>query len=95
MVVLAAALWAIQLVAVQLECADAARTAARAAARGEPLSRVRELAQAATSPNARVDITTDESTTKIEISVEVTPSWSSLTLPPVTITSSATTPTEH
>ncbi|MFD1541760.1 TadE family type IV pilus minor pilin [Nonomuraea guangzhouensis] len=93
MVVLAAALWAIQAVGVQLECVDAARAAARAAARGEPLDEVRELVQSATRPNARVDISRNPESTKVEVSVEVRPAWGA-SLPAVQVTASATAATE-
>lgn len=93
MVVLAAALWAIQAVGVQLECVDAARAAARAAARGEPLDKVRELVQSATHPNARVDISRNPESTKVEVSVEVRPAWG-VSLPAVQVAASATADTE-
>ncbi|WP_245642361.1 TadE family type IV pilus minor pilin [Nonomuraea candida] len=94
MVVLAAALWAIQAVSVQLECVDAARAAARAAARGESLDQVREFAKTATSPNAQVAITRDPELTKVQITVEVRPSWGQ-SLPAVQISASATADTER
>ncbi|MEU7862827.1 TadE family type IV pilus minor pilin [Nonomuraea sp. NPDC049141] len=93
MVVLAAALWAIQAVGVQLACVDAARAAARAAARGEPLDQVRELVQSATRPNARVDISRNPESTKVEVSVEVRPAWGA-SLPAVRVAASATADTE-
>ncbi|WP_344496629.1 TadE family type IV pilus minor pilin [Nonomuraea monospora] len=94
MVVLAAALWAIQAVAVQLECVDAARLAARAAARGEPLEQVRAFTQAATNPNAQVAITRDPELTKVQITVEVRPSWGD-SLPAVRVSAAATAATEQ
>jgi len=93
MVVLAAALWAIQAVGVQLECVDAARAAARAAARGEPLDKVRELVQSATRPNAQVDISRNPASTRVKISVEVRPAWGG-SLPAVQVAASATADTE-
>ncbi|MEV0613858.1 TadE family type IV pilus minor pilin [Nonomuraea sp. NPDC050404] len=93
MVVLAAALWAIQAVGVQLECVDAARTAARAAARGEPLDQVREFTRTATSSNAEIAITRDPEFTKVQITVEVRPSWGH-SLPPVRVSATATAQTE-
>lgn len=93
MVVLAAALWAIQTVSVQLECVDAARAAARAAARGEALDQVHELARATTSPNAQVVITRDTEFTKVQITVEVRPSWAQ-SLPAVNVSATATASTE-
>ncbi|TYB53825.1 hypothetical protein FXF51_49145 [Nonomuraea sp. PA05] len=94
MVVLAAALWAIQAVAVQLECVDAARMAARAAARGEPLDQVRAFTQAAMNRNAQVVITRDPELTKVQITVEVRPSWGD-SLPAVRVSAAATAATEQ
>ncbi|MGN9843727.1 TadE family type IV pilus minor pilin [Nonomuraea sp. H19] len=93
MVVLAAALWAIQAVSAQVECVDAARTAARAAARGEPLDQVRDVARAATRPDAQVDVTRDTETTKVQITVQVRPAWGA-SLPAVRVAASATAATE-
>ncbi|MFB4272552.1 TadE family type IV pilus minor pilin [Nonomuraea sp. GTA35] len=94
MVVLAAALWAIQAVGVQLECVDAARMAARAAARGEPLDQVRAFAQAATRPNAQVAITRGPELTNVQITVEVRPSWGEA-LPAVRVSAAAAAATEQ
>ncbi|AQZ71088.1 hypothetical protein BKM31_43505 [[Actinomadura] parvosata subsp. kistnae] len=94
MVVLAAGLWAIQAVGVQLECVDAARLAARAAARGEPLEQVRAVTRAATDPNAQVAITRDPELTKVQITVEVRPSWGE-SLPTVRVSAAATAATEE
>ena len=93
MVVLAAALWAIQTVSVQLECVDAARAAARAAARGEPLDQVHDYARAVTSPKAQVVITRDTEFTKVQITVDVHPSWAQ-SLPAVNVSATATARTE-
>ncbi|MEU1720138.1 TadE family type IV pilus minor pilin [Nonomuraea sp. NPDC005692] len=93
MVVLAAALWAIQAVNVQLECVDAARAAVRAAARGEPLDQVRELARSATRPDAHVEIARDAEFTHVEIAVDVRPAWGA-SLPAVRVSASATAATE-
>jgi Flp pilus assembly protein TadG len=93
MIVLAAALWAIQAVTVQLECVDAARTAARAAARGEPLNQVRALVRSATHPTAQVNVTRTPDQTKVEVSVEVSPPWGPA-LPAIRVAASATAATE-
>ncbi|MFI6921559.1 TadE family type IV pilus minor pilin [Nonomuraea spiralis] len=93
MIVLAAALWAVQAVNVQLECVDAARAAARAAARGEPLDQVRDLARSATRPDAHVKIARDAETTNVEIAVDVRPAWGS-SLPAVRVSASASAATE-
>lgn len=93
MVVLAAALWAIQAVGVQLECVDAARAAARAAARGEPLDQVRDYLRAATRPNAEIAVTRDPDLTKVQVTVEVRPPWAG-SLPAVQVSAAATAVTE-
>lgn len=93
MIVLAAALWAVQAVSAQLECVDAARAAARAAARGEPLDQVRDLARSATHPDAHVEISRDTEITNVEIQVDVRPAWG-LSLPAVRVSASATAATE-
>ncbi len=93
MVVLAAALWAIQAVTAQLQCVDAARAAVRAAARGEPSDEVRDLVRAATGQEAHVTISRDPEQTEIEISVDVRPPWGPV-LPAVRVTASATAATE-
>jgi Flp pilus assembly protein TadG len=93
MVVLAAALWAIQAVGAQLECVDAARAAARAASRGEPLDQVRDVARAATRPDAQVDVTRDVDTTRVQITVQVRPAWGA-SLPAVRVSAAATADTE-
>jgi Flp pilus assembly protein TadG len=93
-IVLAAALWAIQAVAAQLQCVDAARAAARAAARGESLEQVRVVARSATNPDARIIITRTAKTTEVRITVTVHPSWAT-PLPPIPVSASATTATEQ
>lgn len=93
MVVLAAALWAVQAVSVQLECVDVARAAARAAARGEPLDQVITRARTATRPGAKVAVTRDTETTKVQITVEVRPPWGQ-SLPAVQISATAIADTE-
>ena len=93
MVVLAAALWAVQAVSVQLECVDAARAAARAAARGEPLDQVITRARTATRPEAQVAVTRDTETTTVQITVEVRPPRGQ-SLPAVQISATAIADTE-
>jgi Flp pilus assembly protein TadG len=93
MVVLAAALWAVQAVGAQLECVDAARTAARAAARGEHLDQVRDLARSITHPNAEITVNRTPEHTTVQISVAVRPPWGP-NLPAVQVSASATAATE-
>ncbi|MDQ1603130.1 MAG: hypothetical protein QOE01_975 [Actinomycetota bacterium] len=56
-VVLVLALWAVESVVTELRCVDAARVAARAAARGEPDRLVRAAALAAAPPHAQIQLT--------------------------------------
>ncbi|WP_228010974.1 TadE family type IV pilus minor pilin [Nonomuraea phyllanthi] len=93
MVVLAAALWAIQAVGAQFECVDAARAAARAAARGESPDQVSARARTASRPDAQVTVTREAKTTQVQITVEVRPPWAH-SLPPVRISATATADTE-
>ncbi|MFD1937168.1 MULTISPECIES: TadE family type IV pilus minor pilin [Nonomuraea] len=93
MVVLAAALWAVTVVNTHLRCVDAARTGARAAARGEPLAQVRERTKAIAPRGARVDITRGADVTRVDITTQARPPWASA-LPPVEVRASATTATE-
>jgi Flp pilus assembly protein TadG len=91
--VLAAALWLIQAIGAQLECVDAARAAARAAARGEPLADVQELARAATQPDALINVDRGPELTRVQITVRVRPAWG-LPLPPATVEATAVSATE-
>lgn len=93
MVVLAAALWAVQVVEAQLECVDAARAGARAAARGEPLDEVRTLVRTATRPSAQITLERSPETTKVEVALEIAPAWGPF-VPAVTVTASATSANE-
>jgi len=93
MVVLAGALWAIQSVALQLECVDAARAAARAAARGESLDEVRALARSATRRQAQVNVSRNPDQTRVEVAVDVRPPWGSALLA-IRVAASATAATE-
>ena len=92
-VVLAGALWAIQAVGAQLECVDAARAAARAAARGEPLEQVRDLVHSAVQPEAQVTVSRDPEHTKVQITLQVRPAWGP-ELAAVEVSASATADTE-
>ncbi|WP_141704336.1 TadE family type IV pilus minor pilin [Planobispora rosea] len=83
-VILAAGLWAVAVVEAQLECADAARSGARAASRGEPLEWVRDGVRAAAPVGARVKITRDAGRARVEVSAGVRPRWG-LSLPEVAV----------
>ncbi|WP_308211148.1 TadE family type IV pilus minor pilin [Nonomuraea roseoviolacea] len=94
MVVLAAALWAIQAVGTQLECVDAARVGARAAARGEPVDQVREVIRSATRPDARVEVLRGPERTHVKVAVDVRPAWGAA-FPPVQVSATASAATEN
>ncbi|MEU7893632.1 TadE family type IV pilus minor pilin [Nonomuraea sp. NPDC049152] len=93
MVVLAAALWAVTVVNIHLRCVDAARTGARAAARGEPLAQVRERIKAVAPRGAHVEIARGAEITRVDITTQARPPWASA-LPPVEVKASAVTATE-
>lgn len=58
-------------VAAQLRCIDAAREAARATARGEPIDVVRELAGQAAPPGATVSIAAGSERIEVVVTAEV------------------------
>lgn len=80
----AAALWGLMAVSVQLTCTDAARTGARAAARGESLTAVRELVIRAVPKGATVRVRRDEATVHVDVSVAVRPP-AAIGLPPLMV----------
>jgi Flp pilus assembly protein TadG len=69
-IVLITAVWGIGLASAQLRCSDAAREAARAAARGEEPGTVRALAEAVAPDDAVVDV--HRSAGKVTIEVRTT-----------------------
>ncbi|GAA1788871.1 TadE family type IV pilus minor pilin [Actinomadura chokoriensis] len=69
----AVALWGLSAVSVQLTCTDAARTGARAAARGESLTAVRDLVVRAVPKGATVRVRRDEATVHVDVSTPVAP----------------------
>lgn len=71
MVVLALVLWAVAAVTAQLACVDAARTAARAMARGEQEPAVRAAAQQAAPSSASVSIGRSGDLVVAEVSAQV------------------------
>ncbi|WP_248962364.1 TadE family type IV pilus minor pilin [Sphaerisporangium perillae] len=91
--VLGAALWAISVAAAQLECVDAARAGARAAARGESLEAVRQAAGRAAPLGAAVSVTRDSKLSRVTISASIRPSWA-IAIPPIPVGASATSATE-
>ncbi|MEV5826611.1 TadE family type IV pilus minor pilin [Spirillospora sp. NPDC052242] len=71
--VTAIVLWGMAAVSTQLTCNDAARTGARAAARGESLTAVRELVAKAVPEGSTVTVTRDEATVHVDVSTPVEP----------------------
>ncbi|MEV0660177.1 TadE family type IV pilus minor pilin [Actinomadura luteofluorescens] len=69
----AIALWGVRAASVQLACTDAARSGARAAARGESLTAVRELVERGVPKEATVQVHRDEATVRVDVSVPVAP----------------------
>ncbi|NKZ03193.1 TadE family type IV pilus minor pilin [Actinomadura latina] len=80
----AVALWGLSAASVQLTCTDAARTGARAAARGESLTAVRELVVRAVPKGATVQVRRDETTVRVDVSAPVAPP-AAVGLPPLTV----------
>ena len=77
-VVLAAAVFVLACVAAQLECVDAARAAARVAARGEPAATVTRTAERLAPPGARVAVRAggglgDAATVEVVVQAQVRP----------------------
>lgn len=67
-VLLALALGAVRVVVAQVQCVDAARAGARAAARGEPVDVVRQVTRAAGPDGAGVRIEVAAGTVTVEVS---------------------------
>ncbi|MEV4001923.1 TadE family type IV pilus minor pilin [Actinomadura sp. NPDC049753] len=91
--VTAIALWGVRAASVQLACTDAARSGARAAARGESLSAVRELVESGVPKEATVRLHRDEATVRVDISAPVAPA-TAIGLPAVIIHAHAAAETE-
>jgi Flp pilus assembly protein TadG len=73
LLVLAAAVAAVVVVGSQLRCVDAAREGARAAARGEPVGVVTELAARAAPDGARVTVAVTGDTVTVTVTAEQQP----------------------
>ena len=82
LVVLAAAIGVLACVAAQLRCVDAARGAARAAARGDDPSVVRSTGQRLAPPGARVVQSAAGDTVEIVVTAQVRPFGAALGLLP-------------
>ncbi|WP_372453518.1 TadE family type IV pilus minor pilin [Acrocarpospora catenulata] len=87
-VVLGAALWAIAVVCAQLECVDAARAGARAAARGESVEAVREAAIRSAPDGARVTVAIGENLVRVTITADIGPRVGHI-VSPITVVASA------
>jgi Flp pilus assembly protein TadG len=73
LLVLAMAVAAVTVVGSQLRCVDAAREAARAAARGEPSAVVLTAARRAAPDGASTDVTSEGEDVRVRVSVRVAP----------------------
>jgi Flp pilus assembly protein TadG len=69
--VVVAALWTLSLGLTQLRCADAAREAARAAARGDDPAIVRQIAESVAPDGAVIEVTERDGLVIVEVAVEV------------------------
>lgn len=72
-VVLAAAVWVLACVAAQLKCVDAARAAARAAARGDTPASVRDVGERLAPAGAVVSLRTGDQTVQVLVRARVRP----------------------
>jgi hypothetical protein len=81
--------WAVTVGVIQMRCYDAARGAARAAARGEPIDDVEQIARDAAPAGADVTITRvgDEVTVAVKVTASA-PSWFPA-VPPMHVAGSA------
>ncbi|WP_051425561.1 TadE family type IV pilus minor pilin [Jiangella gansuensis] len=70
-VVLLGAVWAVTLAAAQLRCDDAAREAARAAARGEDATIIRQVAAEVAPDGADVDVQRSGGTVTVRVSARM------------------------
>ncbi|POM26491.1 hypothetical protein BTM25_08920 [Actinomadura rubteroloni] len=91
--VAAIVLWGETVASVRLACSDAARSGARAAARGESLSAVRSLVERAVPRGARVTVRRDGEASRVEVAVPVPPPVAA-GLPALTVTARAVAATE-
>ncbi|WP_344934449.1 TadE family type IV pilus minor pilin [Sphaerisporangium flaviroseum] len=91
--VLGAALWGVAAVSAQLQCVDAARSGARAAARGELLEAVREAASRAAPIGSAVSVARDSKLSRVTVSASIRPDWM-IAVPAVAVSASAISATE-
>ncbi|WP_347943132.1 TadE family type IV pilus minor pilin [Sphaerisporangium sp. TRM90804] len=91
--VLGVALWAVAAVGVQLQCVDAARAGARAAARGESLDAVHRAVARAAPPGAVVSVSRDLGLSRVTVTATLRPSWA-VAVPELPLRATATSATE-
>lgn len=72
-IVLAAAVWVLACLAAQLECVDAARAAARAAARGDTPAAVRTVGERLAPAGAAVRVSTGDGTVQVLVTAQARP----------------------
>ena len=83
LVVLALAVWVMACVGAQLRCVDAARAAARVAARGDSVAASTAAGRATGPPGARVTVTSSGSQVVVVVQADVRPFGAAVRLPPV------------
>ena len=91
--VLAVALWGIGVASAQVACVDAVRAGARAAARGEQISAVRQAVEEAAPRGAQVEVQRGLDTTTVSVSVVLNPPVH-VALPAIVLREHATAATE-
>lgn len=90
-VVLAAAVWVLACVAAQLKCVDAARGAARAAARGDTAADVRAVGERLAPPGAAVQVSSGDGVVRVLVTAQARPFGSVLAvLPAMSVSGRAT-----
>lgn len=90
LVALAMAVWVLSCVGAQLRCVDAARTAARAAARGETFDASAAAGRRLAPTGADVQVRRDDRQVRVDVSVSLRPFGQALRLlPAVHVSSSA------
>lgn len=89
LVVLAAAISVLACVGAQLDCQDAARSAARVAARGDAPDLVRGTAERLAPPGATVRLVSTADTVEVVVTAQVRPLGSALRLPTVGVSARA------
>jgi Flp pilus assembly protein TadG len=90
MVLLGMCLWVIAVAGTQVRCQDAAYTAARAAARGEPPPAIEEAARAAAPAGAAIAVERTAERVRVTVSARASPGRGPLAaLPGISVTGAA------